>query len=180
MFSDGVDTKKSRERIISYLVENPGSSLNCISRDLDIAKATLRYHLDKLQRMGSIISKKDGNKDLFFTTEGTMVDSVKKKKVLSIQEDRVLRMIRNEPGIETKELFERTGSTKVKLKNTLSKLKDSGLVWEVESGGKRTFHPVTKEMVLREMMLDLVEMYLDGDIDPETYSRMRSKIEKQR
>jgi signal transduction histidine kinase/CheY-like chemotaxis protein len=60
-----VDTDKRRV-ILKYISDNPGTHLRKIARDLDISLGTLRYHLDYLERKGSIACQKQKNLKVYF------------------------------------------------------------------------------------------------------------------
>ena len=56
----------NRERIFAYISNNPGAHLRKIARDLGICLSTLRYHLDHLEKIGSIVSQKQNNLKIYF------------------------------------------------------------------------------------------------------------------
>jgi len=60
-----VETDKRRV-ILNYISDNPGTHLRKIARDLDISLGTLRYHLDYLERKGSIACQKQKNLKVYF------------------------------------------------------------------------------------------------------------------
>jgi CheY-like chemotaxis protein/DNA-binding MarR family transcriptional regulator len=62
---EDIDTDK-RRAILDYISDNPGTHLRKIARDLDISLGTLRYHLDYLERKGSIACQKQKNLKVYF------------------------------------------------------------------------------------------------------------------
>ena len=53
------------------------------------------------------------------------------------------------------------------------------MIWELQRDGKRVFEPFTKKMLLQEMIIDLVEMYLDGKIDQATFLALKMKLKEE-
>ena len=59
---------ENRERIFAYILNNPGSHLRKIARDIKLHLSTLRYHLDQLEKNGTIISQKQNNLKIYFVS----------------------------------------------------------------------------------------------------------------
>ena len=58
----------NRKLIFDYVSDNPGSHLRKIARDLNVRLGTLRYHLDYLEKKGSIVSQKQNNLKMYFVS----------------------------------------------------------------------------------------------------------------
>lgn len=58
----------NRKLIFEYVSDNPGSHLRKIARDLNVRLGTLRYHLDYLEKNGSIVSQKQNNLKMYFVS----------------------------------------------------------------------------------------------------------------
>lgn len=48
------------ERILQYIQHNPGSHLRKIKEATDISMGTTQYHLEKLEKMGKVVSTRHG------------------------------------------------------------------------------------------------------------------------
>ena len=59
---------ENRKLIFDYVSDNPGSHLRKIARDLNVRLGTLRYHLDYLEKKGSIVSQKQNNLKMYFVS----------------------------------------------------------------------------------------------------------------
>lgn len=176
MNENNVQLHGDREYILRYLLKNPGVSMDIISRDLGINRGTLRYHLDVLLKRGDIISKKLSRKKVFFHIDRHHRATLDNPSPLSTNQHRVLEMIRSDPGISRSELHRSINITSKGLSGILKKLMEWGMIWEVKREGKRLFEPVTEKMILGEMVIDLVEMYLDGKIDKITFLTLKDKL----
>ena len=58
----------NKEKIFTYISNNPGSHLRKIARELKISLSTLRYHLDQLEKNGLIASQKQYNLKVYFVS----------------------------------------------------------------------------------------------------------------
>ena len=59
-------TLENRRLIYNYILNNPGSHLRKISRDLKVNLSTLRYHLNYLENKELIVSKNENNLKIYF------------------------------------------------------------------------------------------------------------------
>lgn len=179
MGSSDTDIRGNREDILRYILDNPGSTMDLISRDLNINRGTLRYHLDVLLKKGSIISRDVARKKEFFHVDRIHKTRARNNIKLGRSETRVLNIIKGNPGCTKKEIRKMSDLSLKSLNKALKLLKENGMIWEEEDGGQRVFVPVTKEMILEEMAIDLIEMFLDGRIDQATFHRLKEKIKDQ-
>jgi hypothetical protein len=62
----------------------------------------------------------------------------------------------------------------------LKKFKRDHLIWEVENGKGIGYELITRERLLEEMLLDVVESFLKGEIDQSTFIRMKEWIEEEK
>ena len=54
------------DRILDFICENPGCHLRKIRKKLDLAMDTVQYHLDKLEKAGTITSQRHGLHKYYF------------------------------------------------------------------------------------------------------------------
>lgn len=59
---------ENRKLVFGYISDNPGSHLRKIARDLNLSLGTLRYHLDYLEKKGSIVSQRQNNLKMYFAS----------------------------------------------------------------------------------------------------------------
>ena len=62
--------------------------------------------------------------------------------------------------------------------NIIRKLKKEHLIWEVENGNGIGFEYITRERLVEEMLLDLVDKLLKGKIDQGTFMRIKTWLEE--
>lgn len=176
MSAEDPDRSSRRNAIMSYLMKNPGASMDMISRDLHITRGTLRYHLDLLMRKGKVISRDMSRRKVFFLTDRRSRSYIRSKTPLSTVEKRILSVIAEEPGTPKIDIYRRSNIPKKRIDYILGKLIRMGLIWEIRSGREIRYARVTEIMVLREISLDLVELYLDQKIDLDNFLVLKDQL----
>ncbi|MDE1769506.1 MAG: winged helix-turn-helix transcriptional regulator [Thaumarchaeota archaeon] len=53
-----VEENENNQKVLHFILENPGCHLRQIKRDLNMSMGTVQYHLNSLEKMGRIISEK--------------------------------------------------------------------------------------------------------------------------
>jgi len=113
----------SKKIIYDFIMKHPGLHFAKISRDLNIPKTTLKYHLKLLYKQGLVVNQKDGRYLRFFVTDE--VGSANKK---------ILNIFRKETPCDILlYLLINTGATQIELSKNLEK------------------HPTTVEFHLRKL-----------------------------
>jgi predicted transcriptional regulator len=156
---------ENQKLIYEFISIHPGSHLRKISRGLDMNLSTLRYHLDYLEKIGVVISKKDKNLKIYYIV-GRLGKKDKNIAPLLQQKrfrDIILVIIMN-PGLSHSDL-----SGKLSLKpSTLSKyiniLRDRGIVYHKRKGRNRYFYATDEKRVM-ELILIYKRSYWDAFVD---------------
>jgi predicted transcriptional regulator len=169
---------QTREILLERIMDRPGISFGDLMRSLQMNEGTLRYHLNHLERRELIRSKKEGVRRLYFatilspSTDGHNTD-------LSRDHKRVLTLIRRHPGIKNPDLLSSIDLARNDLNRIIRKLKSEHLIWEVENGNGIGYEVITRKRLIEEMLLDLVERFLKGEIDQTTFMRLKSWMEEE-
>jgi predicted transcriptional regulator len=156
---------ENQKLIYEFISTHPGSHLRKISRALEMHLSTLRYHLDYLEKIGLIVSKKETNLKIYYLV-GRLGQKDKNIAPLLQQKrfrDIILIIIMN-PGLSHSEL-----SHKLSLKpSTLSKyiniLRDRKIIYHKTSGRNRYFYPVDEKRVM-ELLLVYKKSFWDAFVD---------------
>lgn len=53
-----VEENENTQRVLQFILENPGCHLRQIKRDLNMSMGTVQYHLNSLEKTGRVISEK--------------------------------------------------------------------------------------------------------------------------
>ncbi len=169
---------RTRDLLMVQIRDRPGISFSRLMKSLDLNEGTLRYHLNYLERKELIRSKKEGRRRLYYTTA---LDLGSGKDLIGLSRDhkRILTMIRRSPGIKSREMMKETGLTRKDLERVIRKLQKERLIWAVENGNGVGYEIITREKLVDEMLLDLVERFLKGDIDRSSFMRIKQWLEEE-
>jgi len=138
-------------------------------------RGTLRYHLDLLKTDQLVLVKEISRKKCYFSMEsGNMEKNVNTS--LSLEEERVLVLLKSDPGMTRNDLKKTLNITSSGITRSIRSLKVKGKIWEMDKEGTRRFYSVSREMVVDELILDLVEMFLDGRINETRFQVLKKKL----
>ena len=121
-----------REGIIKAVDINPGITFIEIMKQLNMKNGTLVYHLGILEREKIIVTKKDGRYRRFYPMKRKIPDG--KNTPFSFQEIRILKIIMEKPGINTKTICEILHMSRQVMEHHLNGLVDGGFVVTEDSG----------------------------------------------
>jgi predicted transcriptional regulator len=132
----GSDELNERTRLIlNFIRENPGLSFNEISRQLGLAKGDLQYHIQKLEKLGLITSKRSGLRKHYFPKG---VFDEREKEILSLLSSEnvrgIIMYIIANPGATQKELCSELGLSPPTINYYINKLEELGLVRSIKDG----------------------------------------------
>jgi DNA-binding transcriptional ArsR family regulator len=69
METEGIIKLKTRKLIYNYILQNPGLHFRELSRELNIPKSTLEYHLSYLKKLEFIKAKSNGRYNRYYVTK---------------------------------------------------------------------------------------------------------------
>ncbi|WP_340817939.1 winged helix-turn-helix transcriptional regulator [Methanolobus sp. WCC4] len=130
---------ENRLKILNFIEDNPGSTVNMIEKDLGIKRGTVRYHVNTLKDSGKILLFKNGNYVSLFRN-GT--DLWRKDHKSTIEPHlqgmtckKVCSLIYENPGITNKDISDTLGITRSAVASHIRTLEEMGCL-VVESSGK--------------------------------------------
>jgi DNA-binding MarR family transcriptional regulator len=137
----------NKQRIYSYIKNNPGSHLRRISKELVIAIGDIQYQLKFLEGMGLIKSRRMG---LYKTYYSVSILGERSENILAVLQQETLRdimlhLIEN-PGATQSEIAHHKGFTAPTINWHMSRLIEMGLVYTCREGR-------------------FVKYYVEGDMD---------------
>lgn len=170
---------ETRDVLDHYILEHPGVSFTHIMKVFGINRGTLRYHLDYLQGEERVRSVRKGQQNCYFSNQRAVLDSVTGSRELNSKQIRLLRAIKENPGISRKELLDLTKQSREEVNYNLRRLKEKKMIWKIADGGDPCYEYITKEQLAVEMMAIVLEKFLDDEIDRETFLLLKEKLEKE-
>ena len=174
---------KVRRMIFNSISSYPGISFGRLMRLLELNRSTLRYHLRYLTRAKRIDSKlENGRRCYFCVEESNVVRSTgdHDPETFTKTQKRMLRLIRDNPGITRKELARKTRISKSTVSYNIKKLAERNLVWEVPRGRKTGYEYKSQEKVLDELSRLLLEKYINNEIDKETFIKLKGELDRKK
>lgn len=127
---DEVLDNELRDRIMTYLTDNPGSYLGKISRELDVSTSTLKYHLNILKSFDLVSTVKKGRCRHYFPKKKRFSDQ-EKRMYAAIEHDptrRIVEILHRRPGISQGGLVKETGLSQSTVAWHMSKLEEMRLI----------------------------------------------------
>jgi predicted transcriptional regulator len=132
----------NRSSIYSFIDENPGSTIARVSQARQIDRATVKYHLYKLENEGKIVLRKIGKYSRAFRNSGTYSD--REQTVISHLQNgnsrTVLMLIMGQPGITNQELADRIGVKKNAVSWHIDRFTGDGLVYYIRDGKFKRYY----------------------------------------
>ncbi|MBP1910403.1 winged helix-turn-helix transcriptional regulator [Methanolobus bombayensis] len=129
---------KNRQEILSFIENNPGSTVNMIGSDLGIKRGTVRYHVTNLKDTGKILMFRNGNYVSLFRNKSALWNRNHRHiepHLPGVTCKKVCRKIYENPGITNMELCEKLGLSKGAVSSHIKTLDDIDCL-EVETNGK--------------------------------------------
>nr|WP_321498003.1 winged helix-turn-helix transcriptional regulator [uncultured Methanolobus sp.] len=129
---------ENRQKILDFIENNPGSTVNAIESDLGIKRGTVRYHVTNLKDAGKILMFRNGNYVSLFRNESALWNKNHRRiepHLPGVTCKKVCRMIYDHPGISNMELCEKLGLSKGAVTSHIKTLEDIDCL-EVETSGK--------------------------------------------
>ncbi len=119
----------TRARILQFIAQNPGASIQEVRRKMDVAWGTAVYHLQHLERSSQAVSCRDGNRHRYWIA-GTPEAGVRTAWMLLEQPTvrRIARAVGSNPGIHQGGICERLQMGSPTASKHLKRLVSRGLV----------------------------------------------------
>ncbi|MDP6156673.1 MAG: ArsR family transcriptional regulator [Candidatus Thermoplasmatota archaeon] len=131
-----------RQNLYAYINHNPGKHFRKIKKHLKVSQGTLTHHIRCLTEADLIVAKQQGNFKFYYPT--WMKDQ--QKPITPVQEE-LMEIVKQQPGIEIKELAEKLGRESRTIRYHLDNLRDVDRVrseniekrtcWFLEEDGKK-------------------------------------------
>jgi predicted transcriptional regulator len=129
---------ENRQKILDFIEQNPGSTVNAIETDLGIKRGTVRYHVTNLKDAGKILMFRIGNHLSLFRNESALWNKNHKGIEFHLPGTtckKVCRTIYDNPGITNMELCKKLGLSKGSVSFHIKTLEDIDCL-EVEANGR--------------------------------------------
>ncbi|MEZ5335130.1 MAG: winged helix-turn-helix transcriptional regulator [Methanolobus sp.] len=135
---------ENRMKILNFIEQNPGSTVNMIEQDLGIKRGTVRYHVNTLKDTGKILMFRNGNYVSLFRNESAIWNKSHSRTIephlQGVTCKNVCRLIYENPGITNKEISEILGLSKSAVASHIRTLEDMGCLIIQASGKFKNYY----------------------------------------
>jgi len=169
----------TREKLHLFITENPGVTFSSLLKVFRLNRGTLRYHLDYLEGEDRVNRVRKGNMNCYYSDGSGPFGPGMKREGLGSKHRRLLAVIRDNPSISRKEIIRMTGFTRDEVNYGLKKLKQRKAIWKTEDGGDPRYEFISRDKLAAEMMMIILEKYLDEEIDRQTFLLLRRKLDEE-
>jgi len=152
----------NRGMVLEYISKNPGSHMRKIARDLDMRLSTLRYHLDYLEKKGSIACQRQNNLKVYFAQgklkpmEKTLASLLQQKRFRDI----ILILI-DFPGLKFSQIVDSLSISPSTASKYINILEEKKILYHEKSGREKKYFVNNKDIVIellttyKQMMADM-------------------------
>jgi predicted transcriptional regulator len=134
-----------RQKIFKYICKYPCTSLSILAQDLNLAPATISWHLNQLIEHNILSEVKDRGKRLFYPPNMINDDMVQVFSLLAKPKIHdIFKKIRESPGISQKELSENLGMGHQSINSFTNKLEKTELISILRDGKFTRYYPTKK------------------------------------
>ncbi len=129
---------ENRLNILKQILNNPGIHQNELMRNCNLQKGQLQWHLDVLLKHRIIKKEKYGQYTIYFpiTSSIESIDAFKNLPTKSETTTKILKLIKNYPGISSSEISKKINLARNTVKYHIDKLSEDNLISLKEKGRK--------------------------------------------
>ena len=186
MSDDEVLRHRTRKLVFNYVSAHPGSSFGTIREVFDLTEGTLDYHLHYLERHGLMRSTSQGRQRLYYPVHAAAPGELQVRlpefdpASLTEVQQRILTIIRQKPGMSISELETVSGMNRRVLQYNIKVLRERMVVVKQGNGRSTRYESATQEKLNEELNRFVIMKFLKGEIDEETYLRLKGGVERER
>ena len=126
----------NRGQIYGYIKTSPGVHYNKIRKELEIKNGVLSYHLNLLEKIGLIKSRREGMRYRAFYPTGMKFPEEERYRLTDLQ-IAILEKIKENEGITQKEIAAMLGEKQQKISYNIKALERAGKIRMIKKGRKK-------------------------------------------
>ena len=178
---DEVLENKIRRMIFNLIVEYPGVSLNTIKNVFELTESGIRYHLNYLEKNNKISSSMERGIKCYYPHPSSVripkasKDILESQKLLPHQE-LILTTIMRYPGINQKDLINRTGINRFRINRDIRALKSLNLIKNTRNQNTICYEYIPDVEMRFKILKSFILKFLNNEIDEETFLRLIKRV----
>lgn len=160
--------------MLGVVSDHPGIHLRGLERETGLALGQVLYHLDRLERMGVLVSARDGGFRRYYPARG--IGRAEKRFLGALRQEmprRVLLALLAGGELRHRELLDRLGVAASTLSFHLQRLLASGVVTRRREGASNVYSIADPALVRRELIF-----FRESFRDPEVDRYVRGELER--
>ena len=168
--------------IYNLIATYPGVSFNNLKNIFELTDSNLRYHLNYLEKNNKISSGLEKEIRCFYPHPASVTLIKKPENAIDSQkltpsQERILNIIMKYPGINQKELINKSGINRLKVIRNVNTLRKLDLVRNRKHQNNVYYDYVPDVEMKFTILKGLVFKFLKDEIDEETFLRLKRKLE---
>ena len=154
-----------QRQIYGYILENPGTHLRELARKMNINLSTLRYHVDYLEKIELLVSKKDLNLKTYYAVGKVGLQDQNTVRLLHQKRfrDIIILLITN-PGIIHGDIIQKLGLKPSTLSKYLKILSEHEIIDAKKIGNVKQYYVRDISKVM-ELLLTYKKSFWDSYVD---------------
>ncbi len=172
---------KLRKMIYNHIVKYPGVSFNTLKDIYELTDSSLRYHLYYLEKSNKISSGLEKGIRCYYPHPSSVTLPQKQQaplesQRLSPQQERILNVIIRYPGINQKEIVNKTGINRFKVMRNLNTLKYLNLIKNTKIQNTVRYEYVPDVEMKYKILKGLMVKFLKNEIDEDTFLKLKRRL----
>jgi len=181
-YGDQILKNKIRRLIYNYIVSYPGVSFNALKNIFELTDSSLKYHLHFLEKYNRIIFHLKEGSRYYYPHQITVSIPKKSQEPLKPQklnphQKRILDIIMRYPGINQKEIINKTGINRFKVTRNLNTLKDLNLIRNCIYQNTVCYEFIPNIEMRYEILKQMIIEFLKNEIDEQTFLKLKKRLE---
>jgi predicted transcriptional regulator len=174
---------KVRRMIFNHISEYPGVSYIKLKNIFELSDSSLRYHLHYLEKHQQVSSSPENGVRCYFPHPSYVsIPEPQEPRTtyqLTPNQHRILNTIIRYPGINQKELTQRTGLNRFKVSRNVSALKDMNLIKNNRYQNIVCYEYNPNVETKYKIMKGLMIKFLKGEINEATFIKMKRRLDRE-
>jgi predicted transcriptional regulator len=168
--------------IYKHIVSYPGVTFNILKNIFELSDGGLRYHLEYLEKSNKISCGLEKGNRCYYPHNNVVnvpISSPGSSEMnkLTLPQEKILETIKDQPGINQKELAVRTKLNRFLVAKNINQLIGMNLVNKYQYGKNVCYEYIPDDELKFKIIKRLVIKLLKGEIDEETFLKLKRKLD---
>jgi len=179
---DEILAHKLRRLIFNHISMYPGVSFNTLKNLFELKDSSLRYHLYILEKNEQISSGLEKGDRCYYPHSASITilqshESIIKSYKLTPEQEHILNLIIQNPGIMQKELVFKSRMNRFKVRREVGILKNMNLIKNTRIQNSVCYEYVPDVELKYRMLKGLIVKLLRNEIDEKTFLKIKTRLE---